>query len=145
SGNETGPRHGVVLGQVHDGWCRPKLSRAFPGQQSFAGTSSQKGSGKEPAGVEPVIAWRRALGQEARGDSPFVPARTTATRGDSVAADAPPPSTDQSAPGPEAYTEVQECAEFGELRRSHRSFAFPRTVAFIVWYLLYVLCSNCAG
>lgn len=63
-----------------------------------------------------------------------------------MAADAPPPSTDQpELPGPEAYTEVQESAEFGELRRSHRSFAFPLTVAFIVWYLLYVLCSNYAG
>ncbi|MGW7519479.1 DUF485 domain-containing protein [Streptomyces sp. NPDC054796] len=42
------------------------------------------------------------------------------------------------------YTEVQQSAEFGELRRTYRSFAFPLTVAFIVWYLLYVLLSNYA-
>ncbi|GAA4940086.1 DUF485 domain-containing protein [Streptomyces heliomycini] len=40
---------------------------------------------------------------------------------------------------------MQESAEFGELRRSYRSFAFPLTIAFIVWYLLYVLLSNYAG
>lgn len=40
---------------------------------------------------------------------------------------------------------MQESAEFGELRRSYRSFAFPLTVGFIVWYLLYVLLSNYAG
>ncbi|MDQ0747490.1 uncharacterized membrane protein (DUF485 family) [Streptomyces africanus] len=40
---------------------------------------------------------------------------------------------------------MQESAEFGELRRSYRSFAFPLTVAFIAWYLLYVLLSNYAG
>ncbi|MET9548078.1 DUF485 domain-containing protein [Streptomyces sp. NPDC006627] len=40
---------------------------------------------------------------------------------------------------------MQESAEFGELRRAHRSFAFPLTVAFITWYLVYVLLSNYAG
>ncbi|MEV6778463.1 DUF485 domain-containing protein [Streptomyces syringium] len=43
------------------------------------------------------------------------------------------------------FTRVQASAEFGELRRSHRSFAFPLTVAFVAWYLLYVLLSNFAG
>lgn len=41
--------------------------------------------------------------------------------------------------------EVQQSAEFGELRRAHRSFAFPVTIAFIIWYFLYVLLSNYAG
>lgn len=40
---------------------------------------------------------------------------------------------------------MQQSAEFGELRRAYRSFAFPLTVAFIAWYLLYVLLSNYAG
>ncbi|WP_328337697.1 DUF485 domain-containing protein [Streptomyces violaceus] len=63
-----------------------------------------------------------------------------------MAADAPPPSKEQhKLPSPEEFTEVQESAEFGELRRSYRSFAFPLTVAFIAWYLLYVLLSNYAG
>ncbi|RII18575.1 hypothetical protein DSC45_11700 [Streptomyces sp. YIM 130001] len=48
-------------------------------------------------------------------------------------------------PSAEAFLEEQESAEFGELRRAHRSFAFPLTVAFVLWYLLYVLLSNYAG
>ncbi|WP_373300741.1 DUF485 domain-containing protein [Streptomyces hiroshimensis] len=40
---------------------------------------------------------------------------------------------------------MQSSAEFGELRRAQRSFAFPLTIAFVSWYLLYVLLSNYAG
>ncbi|CAL9273259.1 hypothetical protein SROCM77S_02249 [Streptomyces rochei] len=40
---------------------------------------------------------------------------------------------------------MQQSAEFAELRRSFRSFAFPLTIAFVAWYLLYVLLSNYAG
>ncbi|MEV6674127.1 DUF485 domain-containing protein [Streptomyces sp. NPDC051162] len=40
---------------------------------------------------------------------------------------------------------MQASPEFAELRRTQRSFAFPLTVAFITWYLLYVLLSNYAG
>ncbi|MEU4272727.1 DUF485 domain-containing protein [Streptomyces sp. NPDC026092] len=62
----------------------------------------------------------------------------------------PPPDGPEAYAGPvqpttEAFVEVQESAEFGELRRTYRSFAFPLTVAFIAWYLLYVLLSNYAG
>ncbi|GHG70864.1 membrane protein [Streptomyces griseocarneus] len=46
---------------------------------------------------------------------------------------------------PDRFTDVRNSEEFGELRRAHRSFAFPLTVAFIAWYLLYVLLSNYAG
>ncbi|MEV5507347.1 DUF485 domain-containing protein [Streptomyces orinoci] len=46
---------------------------------------------------------------------------------------------------PDRFTEVQTGAEFAQLRRAHRSFAFPVTAAFIAWYLLYVLLSNYAG
>ncbi|MFF7991886.1 DUF485 domain-containing protein [Kitasatospora xanthocidica] len=41
-------------------------------------------------------------------------------------------------------TEVQlidESEEFRTLRRSFRSFAFPVTIGFVLWYLLYVLLS----
>ncbi|MEU8982311.1 DUF485 domain-containing protein [Streptomyces sp. NPDC048309] len=63
-----------------------------------------------------------------------------------MATDAPPPSkSGPSLPSTEEFTEVQESAEFGELRHSYRSFAFPLTVGFILWYLLYVLLSNYAG
>ncbi|MFF6982810.1 DUF485 domain-containing protein [Streptomyces sp. NPDC008343] len=63
-----------------------------------------------------------------------------------MATDAPPPSKEQhKLPSTEEFVEVHESAEFVELRRSYRSFAFPLTVAFIAWYLLYVLLSNYAG
>ncbi|MGW0815014.1 DUF485 domain-containing protein [Streptomyces viridiviolaceus] len=63
-----------------------------------------------------------------------------------MATDAPPPSKEQRRlPSPEEFSEVQQSAEFGELRRSFRSFAFPLTIAFVLWYLLYVLLSNYAG
>ena len=35
--------------------------------------------------------------------------------------------------------------EFGELRRRYRGFAFPATVIFLAWYLLYVVMSMFAG
>ncbi|GAA4798168.1 DUF485 domain-containing protein [Streptomyces ziwulingensis] len=63
-----------------------------------------------------------------------------------MAADAPPPSQEQHRlPSPEEFAEVQQSADFGELRRSFRSFAFPLTIGFVAWYLLYVLLSNYAG
>ncbi|GGW18607.1 DUF485 domain-containing protein [Streptomyces capoamus] len=63
-----------------------------------------------------------------------------------MATETPPPAKPQaSLPSTEEFTEVQQSAEFGELRRAHRSFAFPVTIAFIAWYLLYVLLSNYAG
>ncbi|WP_030378950.1 MULTISPECIES: DUF485 domain-containing protein [unclassified Streptomyces] len=63
-----------------------------------------------------------------------------------MATDAPPPSkAEPRLPSTEEFTAVQQSAEFGELRRAHRSFAFPLTIAFAAWYLLYVLLSNYAG
>ncbi|GAA4925193.1 DUF485 domain-containing protein [Streptomyces coeruleoprunus] len=66
-----------------------------------------------------------------------------------MATEAPPPrggaATGPVQPTTESFVEVQRSAEFGELRRTYRSFAFPLTIAFIAWYLLYVLLSNYAG
>jgi len=39
------------------------------------------------------------------------------------------------------YERVQRSDEFQELRKRFRGFAFPMTVVFMVWYLLYVLMS----
>ena len=39
------------------------------------------------------------------------------------------------------YLEVQRSEEFTRLRQKLRAFIFPTTVAFIVWYSLYVLLS----
>lgn len=55
----------------------------------------------------------------------------------------PPPAAGRRGGGD--YLEVQRSTEFGALRRAHRSFAFPLTVAFIAWYFLYVLLSIYAG
>jgi uncharacterized membrane protein (DUF485 family) len=45
---------------------------------------------------------------------------------------------------PEEYAQAQASPEFVELKRRFRRFAFPMTVAFLAWYLLYVLLSTYA-
>jgi len=44
-------------------------------------------------------------------------------------------STEQNS----VWEETQKSAEFQALRRKYRSFAFPVTVAFLVWYFGYIL------
>jgi len=44
----------------------------------------------------------------------------------------------------EEFVAAQNSAEFAELRRRFRTFAFPWTVAFLAWYFLYVLLSTYA-
>jgi uncharacterized membrane protein (DUF485 family) len=46
---------------------------------------------------------------------------------------APPPNS--------AYVAMEADPRFRELRHRYRSFVFPWTVAFMAWYLLYVLMS----
>ena len=41
----------------------------------------------------------------------------------------------------EAYVAVQQSEEFGRLRKALRGFVFPMTIAFFLWYLLYVVMS----
>lgn len=43
------------------------------------------------------------------------------------------------------YDRLHATPEFRELRSRYRGFVFPATVAFLVWYLLYVVLSNWAG
>jgi uncharacterized membrane protein (DUF485 family) len=45
----------------------------------------------------------------------------------------------------EVYQRVRDSAEFQELKRRHRRFAFPMTAVFLTWYLLYVLASTAPG
>ncbi len=42
------------------------------------------------------------------------------------------------------YDRLHATPEFAELRRRYRGFVFPATVAFLAWYLLYVVCSTWA-
>jgi uncharacterized membrane protein (DUF485 family) len=53
---------------------------------------------------------------------------------------------DQPAEGPvhTVYEEVQRTPEFQELRHRLRSFVFPMSAAFLLWYLLYVLLASFA-
>ena len=54
------------------------------------------------------------------------------------------PPADRRLLTPEEYRQAQDSPEFTELRRRFRRFAFPMTVAFLAWYLLYVLLSTYA-
>jgi uncharacterized membrane protein (DUF485 family) len=49
--------------------------------------------------------------------------------------------TSTAPPDPAAYEAIQATPEFVELRRRLRGFIFPMTVAFFVWYALYVVLS----
>lgn len=44
-------------------------------------------------------------------------------------------------PTPEEFSRVAQSAEFAELKRRFKNFAFPMSAAFLVWYFLYVLLS----
>ena len=54
------------------------------------------------------------------------------------------PPTERKLLTPEEYRQAQDSPEFTELRRRFRSFAVPMTIAFLAWYLLYVLLSTYA-
>ncbi|MCU1678530.1 MAG: rane protein-like protein [Frankiales bacterium] len=41
----------------------------------------------------------------------------------------------------DVYERIEETEEFRELRRRFRTFVFPMTAAFLIWYLLYVILS----
>jgi uncharacterized membrane protein (DUF485 family) len=42
------------------------------------------------------------------------------------------------------YERLHATEEFSELKRRHSGFVLPATIAFLVWYLLYVVMSNWA-
>jgi uncharacterized membrane protein (DUF485 family) len=50
-------------------------------------------------------------------------------------------ATDAPVHASDVYDRIEETAEFRELRRRFRTFVFPMTAAFLVWYLLYVFLS----
>jgi len=43
------------------------------------------------------------------------------------------------------YDRLHATPEFAELRHRYRGFVFPATVAFLAWYLLYVVLCSWAG
>jgi uncharacterized membrane protein (DUF485 family) len=52
---------------------------------------------------------------------------------------------DQAARHDPVYDRLHDSSEFVELRKRYRGFVIPATVAFLAWYLLYVVMSNWAG
>jgi uncharacterized membrane protein (DUF485 family) len=44
----------------------------------------------------------------------------------------------------QAYTDLARDPGFAELKRRYRRFAVPATIAFLVWYVTYVVCNNWA-
>ncbi|WP_370246994.1 DUF485 domain-containing protein [Nocardioides sp.] len=44
----------------------------------------------------------------------------------------------------ELFDELHASPEFAELRRRYRGFAIPASIAFLAWFLLYVVMSNWA-
>lgn len=54
---------------------------------------------------------------------------------------AEPPSTAQTSAETVSWEELQDSPAFAHLRHVLRSFIFPVTVAFLVWYFTYVLCA----
>lgn len=44
----------------------------------------------------------------------------------------------------DVYDRFAARSDFVELRRRYRRFAFPATIAFMVWYVTYVICNNWA-
>ena len=44
----------------------------------------------------------------------------------------------------EVYNQIASEGDFAKLSKRYRSFAFPATIAFMVWYVTYVICNNWA-
>ncbi len=55
-----------------------------------------------------------------------------------------PNTHDQAVSHDPVYDRLHAAPEFAELRSRYRNFVFPATVAFLAWYLLYVVLSNWA-
>jgi uncharacterized membrane protein (DUF485 family) len=50
-------------------------------------------------------------------------------------------SRSQAPPAAERYLATQNSPEFAGLRKALRGFIFPMTIAFLAWYMLYVVLS----
>jgi uncharacterized membrane protein (DUF485 family) len=44
----------------------------------------------------------------------------------------------------QAYNDLARDPGFADLKRHYRRFAIPATIAFLVWYVTYVICNNWA-
>jgi uncharacterized membrane protein (DUF485 family) len=55
-----------------------------------------------------------------------------------------PPAGNQRKREEQSYADLAREPDFAELKRRYRRFAIPATVAFLVWYVTYVVCNNWA-
>ena len=44
-----------------------------------------------------------------------------------------------------AYERIHASDDFARLKKAYSGFVIPMTAAFLIWYVLYVLCSNYAS
>ncbi|MDN5724401.1 MAG: DUF485 domain-containing protein [Propionibacteriales bacterium] len=65
-------------------------------------------------------------------------------RPEQVPDDAPAAESEVTSAERAAYQQAAADPRFIELRRRYRGFAFPAAIAFMVWYVVYVLCNNWA-
>ncbi|WP_375426630.1 DUF485 domain-containing protein [uncultured Friedmanniella sp.] len=59
----------------------------------------------------------------------------------------PRPEAAERSPDPthdDGYAAIAADPEFAELKRRYLRFAFPATLAFMAWYVTYVICNNWA-
>ncbi|PRQ10990.1 DUF485 domain-containing protein [Corynebacterium sp. 13CS0277] len=54
------------------------------------------------------------------------------------------PAPTPHVPTPEEFLATSETQEFQQLRRTFRGFAFPVTVAFLAWYIFYIVTATFA-
>jgi uncharacterized membrane protein (DUF485 family) len=54
------------------------------------------------------------------------------------------PAAPQTKSDEQAYADLAADPGFAQLRRNYRRFAIPATIAFLVWYVTYVVCNNWA-
>ena len=53
--------------------------------------------------------------------------------------DAPASLNSRREPTPQEFIAMRDSPQFSKLRGTYRKFTFPMTVAFFLWYVLYVL------
>jgi uncharacterized membrane protein (DUF485 family) len=72
-------------------------------------------------------------------EAPDVGAKPDAPAAPSIPSQSAPPPPEYVDPAP--YLPVAASPEFAGLRKTMRGFAFPVTIAFLLWYVLYVILS----
>ncbi|QAU52822.1 DUF485 domain-containing protein [Corynebacterium pelargi] len=54
------------------------------------------------------------------------------------------PQRQRRQPSAQEFREMQASPQFADLKKTYRSFTFPMSIAFFIWYLVYVLAATYA-